>query len=776
MPDEESAGTGDPQQPSDATRRQPSAPTSDMESPPRSLRQIGHYHVKRVIGTGGMGTVYEAVQEHPRRTVALKVMRPGIASRSALHRFEYESQILARLRHPNIAQVFEAGTHEEAGGIVPYFVLEYIPNARSITEYAREKGLSSRQRLELFAKVCDAVHHGHRKGIIHRDLKPANIVVDSSGEPKIIDFGVARTTESDLVVTTLQTAVGQLLGTIQYMSPEQVDADPLAIDSRSDVYSLGVVLYELLSDKLPYDVSGAAVLEAARIIKQEPPTRLSTVDTKLRGELETVVLTALEKDSSRRYQTADELRQDILRYLNDEPIVARRPSLAYLLGARSRALVKRHPIATWALIIAVTAVLAELIGVQIVYRWTPAHDGYKHALAAFPWPADAVGAFEDVSVVRITDETAGKVEQIARDEGVAGVDPRNWRSMRRLHGRFMERLAQVGVGSLTWNITFRTDSEFDGDFARGVEALRAMGADVVVGVKAWPLGADERPAVSEIIYGSRVSWGGTTVNFDGSAPWNLHLFLQRGVADPQQSLVLAAAAAHLRSGYDVDYAVDSDEGQLTLRYYEFQDPQRLQERRVRHTAEVSLSTVVSYTGDPGDEGRQSGDLVGIYIVEMPDDAALETATVDYEWIFEADVAQLRDRLAGKAVVVGDLRTGRAPVFPHPDGRTLSATYGYAAGLEALLRGGVIRAEGLVAGTLASIVAAIAGIAIAAVSTGRVGLRYLLIIGVAGIAFFASILSYHGLAYLLDPLVPLLAMIVACELAVGVNRARQTRLA
>ncbi|MHC4218807.1 MAG: serine/threonine-protein kinase, partial [Planctomycetota bacterium] len=239
----------DPEGGTDATRPLSTQATS-AEASPSIPGRIGHYRIKRVIGSGGMGTVYEAMQEHPRRAVALKVMKPGISSRSALRRFEYESQILARLRHPNIAQVYEAGTHDEVGGTVPYFVLEYIPNARSITEYARAKSLSTRRRLELFTKVCDAIQHGHRKGVIHRDLKPGNILVDSNGEPKVIDFGVARSTDSDLAITTLQTHVGQLIGTLQYMSPEQLEADPHAIDGRADVYSLGVVLYELLSDKL----------------------------------------------------------------------------------------------------------------------------------------------------------------------------------------------------------------------------------------------------------------------------------------------------------------------------------------------------------------------------------------------------------------------------------------------------------------------------------------------------------------------------------------------
>ncbi|MBN2559694.1 MAG: protein kinase [Phycisphaerae bacterium] len=293
--------------------------------------QIGRYHLKRVIATGGMGTVYEAVQEHPRRTVAVKLMRSGIVSSSALRRFEYESQILASLRHPGIAQVYEAGAHDLGGGAVPYFAMEYVPNAKPVTDYARDKKLGTRQRLELFTQVCEAVHHGHQKGIIHRDLKPGNILVDSSGQVKIIDFGVARATDSDLAVTTMRTDVVQLIGTVQYMSPEQVEADPHDLDIRSDVYGLGVVLYELLCERLPYNVCKVALYEAARVIREQPPTRLSTVNRTLGGDIETIVLKALEKDRARRYQSAADLVRDIGHYLNDEPIEAKRDSGWYVL-------------------------------------------------------------------------------------------------------------------------------------------------------------------------------------------------------------------------------------------------------------------------------------------------------------------------------------------------------------------------------------------------------------------------------------------------------------
>jgi serine/threonine protein kinase len=291
--------------------------------------EIGRYKILGIIGTGGMGHVYEAMQEAPRRRVALKVIKGGAASEMALRRFEFETQILAKLHHQNIAQIYEAGTWNSPDGEVPFFAMEYIPGRRGLIEYAQKRDLNIRDRLELFTKVCDAVHHGHQKGVIHRDLKPDNILVDTNGEPKIIDFGVARATDADLTVTTMQTTMGQLIGTLQYMSPEQCDADPDRIDTRSDVYALGVILFQLLSGKLPYDLRRQAIHEAVRVIKEQRPDSMATLSGTLKGDVDTIAMKALEKDRNRRYQSAAELANDIGHFLNSEPIEARPLSLAY---------------------------------------------------------------------------------------------------------------------------------------------------------------------------------------------------------------------------------------------------------------------------------------------------------------------------------------------------------------------------------------------------------------------------------------------------------------
>ncbi len=312
--------------------------------------RIGSYRILRVLGEGGMGVVYEAEQEHPCRIVALKVIRAGSVTPELLRRFEQESQALARLQHPGIAQIFEAGTANAGFGPQLWFAMEFI-RGESLLQYAQAHRLNTRQRLQLMAKVCEAVHHAHQRGIIHRDLKPANILVDEGGQPKILDFGVARVTDSDAQATR-QTDAGQIVGTLAYMSPEQVLADPLELDTRSDVYALGVILFELLAGCLPYKISGQ-LHDAVRTIREEDPAPLSSISRVYRGDIETIVATALEKDKNRRYASAAGMAGDIRRYMNDEPITARPASAAYQL----RKFTRRHK----ALVAGAAAVFVVLI-------------------------------------------------------------------------------------------------------------------------------------------------------------------------------------------------------------------------------------------------------------------------------------------------------------------------------------------------------------------------------------------------------------------------------
>ncbi len=330
---------------------------------------IGDFTILKVIGEGGMGVVYLAEQAKTKRKVALKAIRPGVATEKMLRRFGHETEILARLHHPGIAEIYEAGTADTGLGPQPYFAMELVQGKPIIT-YAPENELSTHQRLELMRKVCDAVHHAHQKGVIHRDLKPSNILVDDSGQPKILDFGVARALDTDLETTTLHTDIGQLMGTVPYMSPEQAAGDSDDLDTRSDVYALGVLSYQILAGRLPYDVADKMVHEMVRVIQEEEPTPLSSINRFFRGDLDTIVAKALEKDKERRYQSASELAADINHYLHDEPVIARRAGAVHrtikLLRRNRRALLSA--VAGGSLILVIGVVLAMYVFVVPVNR------------------------------------------------------------------------------------------------------------------------------------------------------------------------------------------------------------------------------------------------------------------------------------------------------------------------------------------------------------------------------------------------------------------------
>jgi len=294
------------------------------------VRTIGRYRVLARLGVGGMGVVYLAEQDSPRRKVALKVLRPGIATPEMLRRFAHEAELLGRLQHPGIARIYEAVATDGRDDAQPFFAMEYVEGP-TLVQHAKMRGLDDRERIALLTDVCDAVHHAHQKGVVHRDLKPANVLVDPAGRPRVLDFGVARAIDADVRAATLRTREGEIVGTLLYMSPEQAGGDSARIDTRADVYSLGAVGYELLAGRPPLDLEGRALPEAVRAIRETDPPLLGSVRRELRGDLETVFAKALEKAPERRYASASELAADLRRFLADEPIAARPPSTFYQL-------------------------------------------------------------------------------------------------------------------------------------------------------------------------------------------------------------------------------------------------------------------------------------------------------------------------------------------------------------------------------------------------------------------------------------------------------------
>jgi serine/threonine protein kinase/tetratricopeptide (TPR) repeat protein len=511
-------------------------PTVTVASPSRPAVEepgavIGPYKLLEAIGEGGMGVVYMADQTSPvRRKVAIKIIKPGMDTKQVIARFEAERQALALMDHPHIARVLDAGATNSGR---PYFVMELVKGV-PITDYCDRNRLPIPDRLKLFVLVCQAVQHAHQKGIIHRDLKPFNVLVtmiDGAAVPKVIDFGVAKAMGQQLTEKTLFTGFAQLIGTPLYMSPEQVEFSGVDVDTRSDIYALGVLLYELLIGTTPFDADTfrrAAYDEIRRIIREvEPPkpsTRLSTLEAKaptisenrnshprllgklMRGELDWIVMKALEKDRRRRYETASDFASDVMRYLTDQPVEACPPSAWYRF--RKFASRNRRGLATTAVVVVSGLIVAFALGAAYLQNASRAREVTQEVRQALAGARTAIDARDLTLAGRRVAEAQGRLgaegaplpDLAAEISGIRReIDARQADAAR--FSQFLKRVSDAQDGmSLDWDL----DAERDAEEALGLYGILTE-KDWVSRLKSSYLVADQKQQVREMAYVTLVS-------------------------------------------------------------------------------------------------------------------------------------------------------------------------------------------------------------------------------------------------------------------------------
>jgi len=733
--------------------------------PPTS---IGRYVIGQKFASGGMGDIYHA--EHPalRMPVAIKVMKVRFHDPADVRRFEHEYQSLARMQHPGIARVFDAGTYETTGGLRPYFVMEYIPGAKSITDYANSNHLGVNDRLRLFIDVCRAVDHANDRGVIHRDLKPSNILVGADGQVRLIDFGVA----ADLASPDSIGRPGQRMGTYSYMSPEMIEADPLANDRRSDVYTLGVVLYELLTGHLPYDVAERSAHDAVRIIASTTPERMSRYNSDIPRGLEELIQVALCKERRQRFETAGAFANRIGEFVEWGTNAA--TTTSWSPGRRLtgwRGWVREQYVISLGLAAMTGWFFAFLIVGPFISRMTPINGRYESAIMASVAP-QPFGRPESSRVVVIHPRSAFTVMSAAQALDITGVTMDETRSWRLLWGPLLDAIREADARVAAFDIQFsRADPEFDPPFAEALERARDAGLPVIAGNLRWDHTSDPDVVCSPNLR-PYLRIGGVTLHAKHGDP----LSVEAAVFPPDRrqsraSIPLTAYAAYRFPQALLDVYLEEFNGTVSLSYYRETDMPGVR-RTVVPPEIMPFSTLTVQRQQDIEHGVPEGSVVAHWVVAETEPEKFRHQTIDLSAFFMMSESERRSAVRDRVVIIG-------MPFSHDSyevgpGKWVHGVHIHAAAMNDMInRRPILRARPL-HNLLAVFLVVGCTMALVRPLERRWASRLALYVAVTVLVILATIAAYYTRALLVSPFMLVSAAVVSGEIAVVIYRIRRSR--
>jgi len=727
--------------------------------------RIGNYQVIQLIGKGGMGAVFEALQDRPRRTVAVKIMKLGLQSRTAFDRFVKEAEFLAKLSHPAIAQVYEAGAQSSQFGELLFYAMEFIAGGRTLTDYAAQEKLDIRGKLELFSKVCFGVDHGHRAGIIHRDLKPANILVDTLGNPKIIDFGVARFSASADATLNLLTRMGDLVGTLQYMSPEQCNADPGTLDARSDVYALGLILYELLTSRTPYDLEGKDLPSAVSIIRNAKPPELGRIDSRLSGPINAVVMKAMQKERDLRYSSAAEMAADLRRLLDGQPPVAMRADLGIKAKLWWRGVLTRRTASVIAVSMLISLALLQLAVVPILHRSTILTPWIEKSFAAMPMPTGHTAPLANVAAIELRESPEEQAEA-AEALGLVGWDPAVPFARRALTGALLERLAPCKILVFAFDVEYEDTNldhpEFDEAFARGVRALREAGTVVLFGSGTWAFDvrlAKTPPTIRALTRDGEI--GGTTATVGEMEDGKVVAAIKRDIVETQPSLGLLAALNYRWPSHTFHFDIDVLSQTIKVGV---QEPGRSSTKPIKHS--IRISSIAMQPIDDELRGTPEESVKALVALRFPPYDAIQNATVTLGQAARMNPAELRGALEGKVVVFGQhlLQGNGTRMDEHPmSGKQVWGTHAKMVCIDQLIADNIPKLPSQPQSWIIAILSTLAGAVAAVLLRSRLAVLAA-VVGLTLLIVFCSIVAYRSAGYLVNPTVSIFGVLISAALA------------